>query len=162
MNIEPDKILDVINEINKNTSNFKDYILQCFDLYKSFDNESWRKEFEDVHSIEFYAGGFIYVRAGLPFNSRYDEKIIKEISDEKKKEITQYYFDMAKVLLESRNLDNIYLLSRICAFNGLPGFYESYEEQEKAKNEINSIHAIIFSDPEMKEKAKNYNPKNKE
>lgn len=61
MNIEIDKFLDETNEINENISNFKDYILKCFDLYKGLYNESWRKEFEDVHSIEFFVSGFICV-----------------------------------------------------------------------------------------------------
>lgn len=86
MNIEIDKFLDETNEINENISNFKDYILKCFDLYKGLYNESWRKEFEDIHSIEFYAGGFIYVRAGLPFNSRYIEKVYNNIVKDVKRQ----------------------------------------------------------------------------
>lgn len=154
---EMKQLANKLIELNQQYDSFDDYILNCFDFYKNFSNESWRDEFEDIHSIEFFANGFINIRCGLDFNAGFDgEKDRNNLSDDIKDNITSYYVQMLKALLNSKDLDNIYLLHRICAFNGILGFFKNSDDKKKALDEINELNSEIFSDPVMKEKAKNY------
>lgn len=162
MNIDNNQILEQINQFNTQYKDFKDYILKCFDWYKQLDNQSWRDEFEDVHSIEFFANGFINIRCGLQFDAGYNDQSNSRINlpDQVKEQITDYYFLMVKYLLQSKNLDNIYLIKRIL-WNGLPGFYSDSIVRDKNNDLLEQIYQQVCEDPQLQQESKSYKVTNR-
>lgn len=153
---DPQKFIDSVKEIKKSCKDFSDYILKCFDYYKALDNESWRNEFEDIHTIEFFSLAFVNIWNDCP--AFLDNKNKKELTDIQKKKLTVDYFEMAKILLESKNLDNIYLIKRAYAMC-LPGFYDNYSELEEARIRLCKINDDVFQDEKLKKDALTYKVK---
>lgn len=150
------EITDEIKKIKLENEVFENYINKCFDFYIKFNDESWRKEFEDIHTIEFYALGFINIWNDLDFNRGFYDK--KPLTEEQKAKTTDCYIAMYNCLIDSRDLDKIYLTLRIWN-GGFRGFYKYGVEESETQKQLTEKYNKLFLEDEMKEKAKNYNPK---